>query len=393
MKKIIIAANSMNIGGTEKALIGMLRYIDYIKYDVTLLLSSLEGELIYELPKEVKVIKYTEENINFKNCLKSKSISKTFNYIYNAIKIKITKNEYKKYKYSNRLLPKIKEEYDLAISYYMPRSRQVVYVIDNINAKYKYSWMHCDPLRMGDELKQFEDIYCKYDKVFGVSNQVTENTIKLFPKLKGKVETFYNILDKGRYNILAQQNKGFIDEFDGKRILTVGRLSPEKQQDMIIPIMKSLLEEGYNIRWYCIGDGVLRNKLEEEIRENNLEDRIILLGSKKNPYPYFNECDIYVQLSRHEGYCLTLAEARCFNKSIVTTNFSGANEQIINGITGLVVENNEGKVLQGIKKVLDDYNLSNTFRKNLSKDEYSTINEMKKLYCDLVESKINSSRG
>lgn len=383
MKKIIISANTMNIGGTEKALIGMLKYIDYTKYEVTILLNNLEGELMDELPTEVKVIKYSDEDINFKYCLKKKSITNIVKYIYNGILIRLTKNEFKKYKYSCRLLPKIKTEYDLAISYYMPRSKQVLYTINNINAKYKYAWMHCDPLRMGKELEQFEEVYCKYDKVFAVSKQAAENTVKLFPQLERKVESFYNILDKNRYITLAENDNGFTDDFNGTRILTVGRLSPEKQQDMIIPIVKKLLKEGFNIKWYCIGEGNLRGKLEREIKENELEQNIVLLGSKKNPYPYFKECDLYVQLSRHEGYCLTLAEARCFNKPIVTTNFSGANEQIINDVTGLVVTNDIDTLYNSMKKLLEDEELRNTFSNNLFNLSSKYNNDIEKLYVDL----------
>ena len=47
----------------------------------------------------------------------------------------------------------------------------------------------------------------------------------------------------------------------------------------------------------------------------NLNNNIILLGNKNNPYPFFKDCDIYVQPSRHEGYCITLAEARIFKNN------------------------------------------------------------------------------
>ena len=66
------------------------------------------------------------------------------------------------------------------------------------------------------------------------------------------------------------------------------------------------------------------------------------------------ECDIYVQPSRHEGYCITLGEARCFNNPIVTTNFTGANEQIKNEETGLVCEISENGIYKSLKRLLDD---------------------------------------
>jgi glycosyltransferase involved in cell wall biosynthesis len=129
-----------------------------------------------------------------------------------------------------------------------------------------------------------------------------------------------------------------------------------------------LLDDNLNLRWYLIGDGEEKENLEYLIKKNNLADRIILLGTIVNPYPYFKECDIYVQPSRHEGYCITLAEARLFNKAIVTTDSVGAKEQIVDGETGLIVKFDKFEIYNAIKKIIENKQLGIYITDNLKKD-------------------------
>ena len=179
---------------------------------------------------------------------------------------------------------------------------------------------------------------------------------------------------------MADKGPGFEDDFNGVRILTVGRLSKEKGQDLTIPVLARLKEDGYNVRWYCIGDGNAREEYEKLIKDYNVENDYILLGATPNPYPFMKQCNIYVQPSRHEGYCITLAEARCFDNPIVSTNFTGASEQITHDQTGLIVNFDEQQMYNAIKQLLDDQKLRNRFRKNLKNEIVDTTNEMEKLY-------------
>ncbi|WP_347915997.1 glycosyltransferase [Clostridium saudiense] len=173
---------------------------------------------------------------------------------------------------------------------------------------------------------------------------------------------------------------GFKDKFDGIRILTVGRLSGEKGQALTIPILARLRNEGYNVKWYCVGDGELRNRYEELIEEYDINEYYVLLESDINPYPYFKECDLYVQPSRFEGYCLTLAEARVFNKPIVSTNFSGAREQLIDNETGLIVKYDEEELYKAIKKMIDEEELRKKFIYNLKKQRVNNREGLEELY-------------
>ena len=203
--------------------------------------------------------------------------------------------------------------------------------------------------------------------------------IEMYPNLKEKTSVFYNIIDKNKLNLMSQTMRGFNDQFDGTRILTVGRLTSQKGQDIIPSILINLKSDGLNVRWYCIGDGESRSELENRIKENNLEENFILLGTKNNPYPYIKQCDIYVQPSRHEGYCITLAEARAFNKPIITTDFVGAREQITDGKTGSIVRFSEQDIYNGLVKLLSNYSLLDNYKTNLENikvDNNTEINQL-----------------
>ena len=164
------------------------------------------------------------------------------------------------------------------------------------------------------------------------------------------------------------------------RILTVGRLTHEKGQELCIEALKKLKDKGYKVKWYCVGNGASRKKYEELVINNNLIEDFIFLGSKTNPYSFMKQCDIYVQPSLHEGYCITLAEAKCFGKPIVTTNFTGAKEQIINRDTGIIVECNSDDLYKAIKEVIDNVELRNRISTNVTKTLTDTSSEINKFF-------------
>ena len=253
------------------------------------------------------------------------------------------------------------------------------FVANKIKAKKKVQWIHFDITKIGLNYSFARKIYSKFDKVFVVSEQAKEKVIENIPSLKDNVEVFYNIVSR---NLVRKMSEGesFTDRFNGIRILTVGRLSKEKGQYMTIPVLAKLKSEGYNIRWYCIGDGNYKSECERLRKEYNLENEYILLGSKTNPYPYMKDCDIYVQPSLHEGYCITLAEARCFENPIVATDFTGAKEQLIETGCGLVSDISEEGLYIKIKEVLDNNKLRDDIKSNLKNHNVDTSNEINKLY-------------
>ena len=369
MKKIAIVTRRMIMGGIEKSLISLLETIPKDDYEVTVFLMGRDGELEPDIPDWIKVKSiFGDESytlMKIKNNIKNGNIRETLKLIYYTMKARKSKTVYEEELCYSKMLPILNEEYDIAIAYHTPASFPVVYVMNNIKSKYKFAWIHSDVSVYKEELVPYKEFYYKYDKIYCVSKYGRNKFIEMYPELKYKTEVFYNIINKDKLETMARQGNGFEDNFDGIKILTVGRLTDEKGQDIIPDIVKLCTNDGINIRWYCIGDGENKDILEEKIKDNKLESRIILLGNKLNPYPYFKECDIYVQPSRHEGYCITLAEARMFSKPIVTTDFVGAMEQIIDGETGLIVKFDKYQIYNAIKKLSRDNTLVNNIIYNL----------------------------
>ncbi|RST72566.1 glycosyltransferase [Siminovitchia acidinfaciens] len=384
MKKIVIVTRRMVMGGIGRALISMLNSIPEDKYNVTVLVMGTGGELEDEIPQHVKVeCLYGYEKTTIEKiwkCTKRGRFIRAFKIGWYTLLAKMTKNVFKQEWYHSKMISIIKTEYDLAIAYDPPASFPVVFVIRNIKAKTKIAWIHADVSNYVNELKPYKEFYEKYDKVFCVSKYGMRKFNQLYPNLKEKTSVFYNILDTRQMAIMAEKDEGFNDQFDGIRILTVGRLSIEKGQDIIPSILMKLRTEGKNIRWYCIGDGNSRSELEKLIKKHGAEEHFILLGTKQNPYNYIRQCDIYVQPSRHEGYCISLAEAKVFNKPIVTTDFAGAREQIENGKNGLIVKFDEYAIYAAVKTLINNQSLCVKFKNNLKRTNVNTTYEIKKLY-------------
>ncbi|GAE44190.1 glycosyltransferase [Mesobacillus boroniphilus] len=185
---------------------------------------------------------------------------------------------------------------------------------------------------------------------------------------------FTNVTNPEKIVALAKEGNGYRDNFNGVRILTVGRLSKEKGQDLLIPVLAQLKSEGFHIRWYCIGEGSARKEYEEMIKEYGIEDDFLLLGSESNPYTFMQQSDLYVQPSRHEGYCLTLAEAKCFHIPIVSTKFAGVSEHITDRETGLIVKANSNSIYNAVKDILKDSRLKNELIYNLKMKNVSGSN-------------------
>lgn len=390
MRKLLFMCINMNIGGTEKALLTMLNQIDTSKYNITLLMLEEYGGFLNQVPDFVK-IRYVNEykkikpflkeapQLLVKKLIKDKEYLKGFSTLFYYSISKITNNMSYYYKYLLSGVKSLDDKYDLAVAYAGPMDFITYFVLNKIKAKKRVQWIHFDITKIGFNKKFAEKNYKKFDKIFVVSEEGKEKLINLIPALNNKIEAFFNIISCNLIENMSKNEKGFNDSFDGVRILTVGRLSKEKGQDLTINVLARLRNEGYKVKWYCVGDGPDKENYYNKIKDLGIEDYYILLGSKLNPYPFMKECDIYVQPSRHEGYCITLGESRCFDNPIVTTNFTGANEQIKNGETGLVCDISEEAIYKSIKKLLDDKELYNKIRINIGNEIVNSTDEIAKL--------------
>lgn len=361
MKKVLFMVINMNVGGTEKALLNMIEEMPEDEYEITMLMLENYGEFLDSVPGRVK-IEYVKEYRKLKTMVnnppfftagefvKKGKVVKGANLALVHLLSKLAKDRTIFFRFIFRRIPAWKEEYDIAVAYAGPMDFISYFIAKKVKAKKKIQWIHFDVTKIGFDNRFAERVYGDFDNVYAVSEEGSRKLIRMLPGMKEKISVFKNIITPKLLLSQAETGKGFEDTFDGIRILTVGRLSKEKGQDLIIPVLAKLKEDGHHVRWYCIGEGKARKEYERLIKDHEVEKEFILLGATPNPYPFMKQCDIYVQPSRHEGYCITLAEAKCFNKPIVTTDFTGAKEQLKD--TGTVVEFSEDKVYGAVKDIL-----------------------------------------
>ena len=389
-KKILFMVSSMNIGGVEKSLLSLLAVIPKEKYEITILTLDKKGGFLEYIPNNVKLIeaewfKYIKpiimdspQNI-IKRYIKNYEFLKILSFIYSYFKTKKTNDRYIYYKHVLKSIPECKEKYDVAIAYAGPTEIIDAYISHKVKAEKKIAWVHFDISKHKINKKLYNNLYERFDKIFAVSNECKKKLDEIIPAVRNKSEVLFNIVSEDLINEMSESYVDFDDNYKGIKIITVGRLSKEKGQDLAIKALAKLKKDRYDVKWYCIGEGNSRREFEQLIKEYNLENNFLLLGSTSNPYPYIKNADIYVQTSRHEGYCLTLAEAKVLNKPIVTTNFIGAYEQIKNNENGFIVSCNENDLADAIRNLIDQKNFCSKFTKKLREEKIDTTNEINKL--------------
>ncbi|WP_088034119.1 glycosyltransferase [Evansella clarkii] len=374
-KKILFMVINMNVGGTEKALLNMINEIPESDYEITILMLEKYGGFLDSIPGNVKVeyvdgYKEIKDLLNppplkvVKGFLRTGRLFKAAGFFTVSLLSKLLNDKILLMKYALRSTPVLKDKYDIAVAYAGPMDLISFFVAKKIKADRKIQWIHFDITKIGFDKNYAAKLYKCFDQIHVVSRVGKEKFLSLLPQMDRKLAVYPNFVSRKSVTAMAEQGRGFEDAFEGYRILTVGRLSKEKGQDLAIQVMSKLKEKGFNVKWYCIGEGNARKEYEQLIRDYGVEKEFILLGSNSNPYPFMKECDIYVQPSRHEGFCITLAEAKCFNKLIVCTDFTGAREQIINNETGLIVDFDAEQTADALVKLLKDEKLRDKIQRN-----------------------------
>ena len=371
MKKLLFIINTLGCGGAERAMLNLFSRLDSNKYEISLFVITGQGELRRELPENVRLInkKYKEVSVLTKKGRRLLTLSvlkagigkalflRRAPYLIKNFFIMLKKGKILLDKLFWRLLsdgaPKIQEEYDLAVAYL--EGGATYYTAQHIKAKKKTAFVHIDYEKAGYTRELDLDCYEKFDRIFTVSDEVKEHFLSVYPEYENKTSVFNNILNQERIKKMAEQGEGFNDGFKGLRILTVGRLTRQKRYDVAINAMKLMKEKiGVPIRWYVLGEGDLRQELEQQIKSAGLENDFILMGVKENPYPYYKGCDFYVHATEFEGKSIALQEAQVLGKPILATDCSGNREQIENGTDGILCELDPGQVCEKLLYMINN---------------------------------------
>ena len=369
MKKILFGITGLTIGGAERVLVDLANELSK-SYDITIFALYTKGELEKELNSNVKLKSLFKYSYKEMSKLKQKIVV--------PLKVLLLKNSiYNK---------NIKGNYDVEIAFLEgPITR--LFSVKNKNVR-KIAWVHNDiSLVFGKglkaRLKKYLDkkIYDKYNDLVFVSKENMCDFDKTYTNLNISDEhkkVIYNYIDKEKIIKKSLEDIDIYFKKEDINFVTVSRLVYQKGIDRIIEIHKKLIESGYNHKFYVIGDGPEREKLENLIKENKVENSFFLLGQKENPYPYIKNADYFCLLSRFEGYGMVLEEAKILGKPIIITD-TAAREAVEDYDKKWILENSNDGIYNGLAEIIEKRNKDIDGNYNENMKEYDNTKIIEKI--------------
>lgn len=369
----------MIVGGSTTSLLSLLNEIDYLQYNVDLLLFEKGGVLDDQIPKEVNIL----DNTFLHESKKTASYILTF--IKSFIKSKTKHNPLIRSQLMSIELAKsqskLEKQYDIAISYLEFWSSN--YVNQRVNARRKILWLHCDYKGTCLNPKYDKKMYDSVDTVVTVSKACEDNFNELFPTAK-EVVTINNILSSRTISKLAQSFEA--DEALYKAdfvFVTVARIDfTSKGHDRGVSAFQRVkaLHPTKTFKWLIIGDGPDRDRLKDMINDNGLHQEIILLGERTNPHPYVKKADIFFLPSRYEGKPMSVTEAQMNGVVPFVTNYASAKGQINHMCDGLICENSDDAIADMMNKIFSGEVDLGSMKKEILSTDYSNRQEIDKFY-------------
>lgn len=387
-KKVLFVMNTMGRGGAEVALLALLNRPEMAEHEVSLYVMLGQGELIGRLPGSVRLLNSSFESADVlsaagkrvmygriaKRILSRGSLLRNLPYMAdNGIRmlrgggIRADKLLWKAVADGT---PPPDEEYDLAVAYL--EGGATYYVSRCVKAKRKVAFIHVDYSHAGYTRRLDKGCYREFDRIFCVSDEVRTAFLNIYPEYAGRTGVFHNLIDRERILAMSEKGTGFTDDFDGPRILTVGRLVPQKAIGLSVEAMTILKRRGVRARWYVLGEGEERPALEKQIAAAGLEEVFLLPGVVDNPYPYYRQADLYVHCSRFEGRSIAIQEAQTLGKCVIVSDCSGNREQVIDGVDGILTELSPGDMADVIGRALEDGELRARLGKAAAERQFDT---------------------
>lgn len=384
-KRVLFVINSLGLGGAEKSLTSLLNMMDYNRYEVDLLMFNPGGMFLKLLPENVRVLPqlgFLKSN----QSMKSQLVHPVYFTARIAATIGLRLNRRKKllhpaqcyWKYAGWAFNALPGEYDAAIAW--GQGNPTHYVAKKVQAKIKISFINADYESVGHNKEFDRAYYAEYTHIVTVSDKLEQMLRNTFPEYVNKMATIYDINNAEMIFRLSMEANPFDGESVHPVIVTAGRLVPQKGYDLAVKAAQIIKNRGIDVRWYIVGEGPCRSEIEQEIEQYHLSETVILVGAKDNPYVYMKNADLYVQTSRFEGYCLTLAEARMLNKPVISTNFDVVYNQLRNEENGLIVKMDPEEIADAVIRLWKDEHLRNRIIENLKQEKKGNPEEIEKLY-------------
>lgn len=345
MIKILFLIHDLSVGGAEKVLVNLVNNMDKTKFDITVV--SLFGGGVNE--------QFLKSHIHYRSVFK-----KSFRGNSKIMKL-----------FSPSFLHKIfiKEKYDIEVAYLEGPSARIISGCRDDSTK-TVAWIHVEQhtkSRASCSFRSYNEskrCYEKFDNIICVSNFVKNDFKSIYPSLK-HLDVLYNTNETAQILSLKDESveAGIFNESEIK-LIGVAKIEPIKGFMRLAHIHKKLKEQGYPIHTYILGVGSERAKIESFLTENNLNDTFTFLGYHTNPYKYVSKCDMFVCSSVAEGFSTAATESLIVGTPVVTALVSGMEEMLgANNEYGIITENNDQALYEGIKKLLDNPELLQYYKK------------------------------
>ena len=390
-KRIIIISHALELGGVERSLIGLLWALSNPEYQVDLFLLRHEGELMHMIPPHVNLlaeipaytvlaqpmVKTLKEGHFLLTCARLWGKRKAAKYVRKhhlgetGVAIEYS------HRFTYRLMPPIqpKINYHAAISFLTPH-----YIAGkNVSADRKICWIHTDYSNVAIDKESEYKMWCQFDHIVAISAAAKKSFVSIFPQLTDRITVIENILPEKFIRKQAKE-KTTLAEDGTIKILSVGRFSYQKNFDNVPDICRRLVEDGMKVTWYLIGYGPDEAVIRQRIIHAGMQEHVIILGKKDNPYPYIRACDLYVQPSRYEGKCVAVREAQMLGKPVVITDYATSPSQLENDVDGVIVPLDNAQCAAGIAELLRQPLKMERLRKNCLARDYSNAEEIEKVY-------------
>lgn len=393
---ILIFSQAMELGGVERSLLGLLDAIDYDRYDVDLFLMRHSGELMPYLTPKAKLLPEIPQYASLAVPMTSLIKTGQFGVLCGRLQGKLAARRFDKqhpsdkpsvaaltysHKYTLNSMPPLSDKiYDLAISFLTPH----YFARERVKAKKYAAWIHTDYTALAFDRAAELAMWGKYDAICGVSEQASKAFQTAFPELAEKVQTIENILSRELICKQAEESQTDMPAEENIALLSVGRFCDAKNFDNVPDICRYLVTDGLDVKWYLIGYGGDEPLICRKIGEAGMENRVIILGKKDNPYPYMRACDLYVQPSRYEGKAVTVREAQLLGKPVVITNYATSGSQLEDGVDGVIVPVDNAGCAASIEALLRDPARMQQLSENCKRRDYTNSAEIEKIYA-LVE--------
>jgi glycosyltransferase involved in cell wall biosynthesis len=345
MKKVLFFIPTLGGGGAEKSLVNLVNSLDKSKYEITVMTLFNTG--IYR----EKLADWIEYKWVFKRMFRANS------YIFKMFSPKFLFKSF------------IKEQYDVLVSYLEGNTTRIISGCSDIGVK-KIAWQHCTVKSKSDLFhpvyRNFEEAkkaYGTFNNIIAVSHEVKQHLAELLDR-EEQYRVIYNMIDVEDIQIKCIEEPEINFNKNVVNLISLGRLNKVKGYERLINVIHKLKNDtslDIDINLYILGRGGLRTKLESLINKKGLKDSVYLLGFKENPYKYLNMADLYVSSSISEGFGTAVSEALVMGIPVVATDCSGMREMLgDNNEYGIVTENSEASLYDGIKLMIENQeNLSN----------------------------------